>query len=207
VINEMPIALPTSTDVRNVRERAKKTFDAQLDLLRTPVLAWIGFNDLAVHTLRELPDKLSREQLRTRANKAADSAREAYDEWAERGEVRVERIRTQPRVARALRNAEDLTKRANRQVDTVVDELHDAGEDLLGRVSTQTRSVGEKTARRTERVARDAAAEITDGSSELAEQIVEAGDDAAHDTRSATRKVANRTVPAKSTEARQNTAR
>jgi len=66
----MPITLPTSADVRKVRTQARKTFDAQFDLVRTPVLAWIGVNDLAVQTLRELPDKLTREKLRARANKA-----------------------------------------------------------------------------------------------------------------------------------------
>ena len=40
--------------IKAMRPHTKKTFDAQVDLVRTPVLAWIGFNDLAVHTLREL---------------------------------------------------------------------------------------------------------------------------------------------------------
>ena len=201
----MPVTLPTSTDAR----KARKTFDAQLDLIRTPVLAWIGVNDLAVQTLRELPDTLSGEQARDRAGEIVDTARQTYDEWAERGEVQVERIRTQPQVARILRNAEDLTKRANRQVDTVVDELHDVGvgEDLLSSVSFQTRSVGEKTARRLQRVARDVAAKVAEGGSELAGEIVEAGDEAARDTRSATRKAANKTAPAKSPGRRVATAR
>jgi heparin binding hemagglutinin HbhA len=193
----MPITLPTSADVRKVRTQARKTFDAQFDLVRAPVLAWIGVNDLAVQTLRELPDKLSREKLRARADKAADTARETYDELTERGETRVERIRTQPQVARVLRNVEDLNVRANKQVDSIVDELHDAGEDLLGRVSTETRSVGEKTARRAQHVARDVAANVSEASEELADEIVEAGDEAAHDTRSATRKAASKTAPAK----------
>lgn len=203
----MPITLPTSADVRKARTQARRTVDAQLDLVRTPVLAWIGFNDLAVHTLRELPGKLSGEKLRARANKVADSARDAYDEWAERGEVRVERIRTQPRVARALRTAEDLNERVNAQVETIVDELHDAGEDLLGRVGTETRSVGEKTARRTQRIARDVAAEVSEGGSELAGEIVEAGDEVAHDARSASRKAANRAAPVKPTAVRRSSAR
>jgi heparin binding hemagglutinin HbhA len=194
----MPITLPTSTDVRKVRDNARKTFDAQLDLVRTPALAWIGFNDLAVQTLRELPDKLSREQLRARADKGADAVREAYDNWTERGEVRVERIRTQPQVARVLRGVKDLNVRANKQVDTLVDELHDAGQELLDSVSFQTRSAGEKTARRTQRVAREVADSVAEGGTELAGQIVEAGDEAAHDTRSATRKAATKTAPAKS---------
>jgi hypothetical protein len=58
-------------------------------------------------------------------DKAADAAREAYDEWAERGEARVARTRTQPQVARVVRSAEDLGKRATEQVDNIVDVLHD----------------------------------------------------------------------------------
>ena len=203
----MAITVPSAQDVRTARARVKKTLDARLELLRTPVLAWIGVIDLAVHTLRELPHTLTRERLRAQADQATDTTRRAYDEWAQRGERRVERIRSQPRIARALRNAENLTDRANRQIDTIVDELHDAGVDLLGRVSTETRSAGEKTARRTQRAARELAANVAESGSEVAEEITEAGDEAAHETRSATRKAANRTAPASSTNARPATAR
>jgi heparin binding hemagglutinin HbhA len=192
----MTITLPNSTDVRKTREQARKAFHAPVELVRTPVLAWIGFNDLAVHTVRELPDKLSREQLRARAEKLSDTARDAYHEWAERGESRVERIRTQPRVARALRGVENLNDRVNNRVDTLVDEAHDAGQELLSAVSFQTRSAGEKTARRTQRVAREVASDVARGGSQLAGEIVEAGDEVARDTRSATRTAANRTAPA-----------
>ena len=203
----MPITLPTSTDVRKARARARKTFDAQLELVRTPVLAWIGFNDLAVQTLRELPDTLSRTQLRARADKVTDTVRDAYHDWTERGEVRVERIRTQPQVARVLHNTKDLSERANKQVDTIVDELHDAGDELLSSVSFQTRSVGEKTARRTQRIAHSVATNVAEAGSELAEDIAEAGDEAARETRSTTRKAANNAAPAQSPNARAATAR
>ena len=193
----MPITLPTSVDVRKARTQARKTFDAQFDLVRAPLLAWIGVNDLAVQTVRELPDKLSREKLRDRADDAADAAYDTYEELAERGETSVQRIRTQPQVARVLRTVKDLNVRANKQLDTIVDELHDAGQDLLGSISSQTRSAGEKTARRTQRAACDVATIISEASTELASEIVHAGDDSAHDTRSATRTAANKTAPAK----------
>jgi heparin binding hemagglutinin HbhA len=192
----MAITLPTSADVRKARSRTNKFVNAQFDLVRTPVLAWLGAGDLAVHTLRELPDRLTGDELRKRADKAADRARKTYNEWAERGEDTAERIRTEPRIARALRTIEDNNKRFDRQLENLVDELHDAGDEVLKVVSFESRSVGEKTARRTQRVARDTAATVGEASTELAESVVEAGDEAAHDARSVTRKAANRTAPA-----------
>jgi heparin binding hemagglutinin HbhA len=192
----MPITLPTSTDVRKVRTQARKNFETQLALVRTPVLAWVGVNDLAVQTLRELPDELSRETPRAGATKVADTARDTNDQLAERGETRVKRIRTQPHVACVLRNVEDLNTRTTQQVDQVVDELHDTSQELLDSVSFHTCSAGEKTARRTHHVAHDVAANVEDASTELASEIMQAGDKAAYDTRGATRKAANKTAPA-----------
>jgi heparin binding hemagglutinin HbhA len=192
----MAIALPTSADVRKARTEANKFMSAQYDIVRTPVLAWIGANDLAVTRLRELPERLSREELRKRADEVAEQARETYDEWAKRGEVRVDRIKAQPSVERALRSAKDANKRVEKQVETIVDQAHDVGEDLLSRVSVETRSIGEKTARRTQKVAREAAANVSKASDDLAAEIREAGDEAAHEARSVSRKAANRTAPA-----------
>ena len=193
----MAIALPTSADVRKARSEANKFVSAQYDVVRTPVLAWIGANDLALTKLRELPERLSREELRKRADEVTEQARETYDEWAKRGEVTVDRIKTRPSVDRALRSAKDANARVEKQVETLVDQAHDVGEDLLGRVSVETRSIGERTARRTQKVARDAAANVSRASDDLAGEIREAGDEAASETRSATRKTANRTAPAK----------
>ncbi|HEY1969613.1 MAG TPA: hypothetical protein VGH89_16790 [Pseudonocardia sp.] len=184
----MAIKLPTSSDVRRARARADELISNQFDLVRTPVLAWIGASDLAVHTLRELPTKFNRAELRTRADKA-------YSEWTARGEDAVRRLREQPRVARALRGVEDADKRVSTRVEKIVDELHDAGEDFLGSVSSETRSVGEKTARRTQRASRQAAATVTNISDDVAESVVKAGDEVAHESRSVARKAANRTAP------------
>jgi heparin binding hemagglutinin HbhA len=203
----MAIALPTSADVRKARTEANKFLNERYDVVRTPVLAWIGANDLALTRLRELPERLSPEQLRKRADEVADQAREAYDEWAKRGEVRVERIKTRPQVERAIKSAKNANKRVDRQVETIVDQMHDVGEDLLGRVSVETRSIGEKTAQRTQKTARKVAANVSEASNELAGDILEAGDEAAHETRSATRKAANRTAPAPTPGRRVNASR
>jgi heparin binding hemagglutinin HbhA len=204
----MAISLPTSADVRKARSRTNKFVNTRFDLVRTPVLAWIGAGDLAVHTLRELPERLTRDELRKRADKASDRARETYNEWARRGEDTAARIRTEPRVARALRTIEDANKRFDSQLENLVDELHDAGDEVLKVVSFESRSVGEKAARRTQRVARNTAATVSEASTELAESVIEAGDQAAHDTRGVTRKAANRAAPADSaTPAKRNTSR
>lgn len=182
----MAIALPTSTDVRRARKQVDKFVSAQYDVVRTPFLAWVGANDLALTRLRELPERLSSDELRAR-----------YDEWAKRGEVTVERIKSRPAVDRALRNAKEADQRTVRSVGSFVDQVHDRGEDLLGRVSTETRSAGEKAARRTQRAAADTATRVSETSDELAEGLLEAGDEAARETRSTTRKAANRTAPAR----------
>jgi len=41
---------------------------------------------------------------------------------------------------------ESATERFDKRVEKVVDDVHDAGEEVLGRVSTETRSVGERAA-------------------------------------------------------------
>lgn len=192
----MAIALPTSADVRKARSEANKFVSAQYDIVRTPVLAWIGANDLALTKLRELPERLNREELRKRADEVTEQARETYDEWAKRGEVTVDRIKTKPNVDKALRSAKDANKRVEKQVENFVDQAHDVGEDLLGRVSVETRSIGEKTARRAQQVAVDAAENVSKASDDLSSEILEAGDDVAYGARSASRKAANRTAPA-----------
>ena len=193
----MAIALPTSADVRKIRSRADEFVSAQWDTVRSPVLAWVGVTDLAFRNLRELPSRLRPEQLRTRANDITDRAREVYDKWADQGEYRLERIRVQPEVDRAITNARDADRQVTEQVEKIVDELHDAGQGLLDKVGFESRSVGEKSARRAQRVSRDAADAVTGISGEVAGRIERAGDRAAHETRSVSRKAADRTAPAR----------
>ena len=97
----------------------------------------------------------------------------------------------------AKRRIEDATERLEKNFDKVVDTAHDRGEEVLGRVSTETRSVGEKAARATKRFSSEAATAVTKAGEEVAEEIIEAGDEAAHAARSTTRKVANKTAPRK----------
>ncbi|HEY1969460.1 MAG TPA: hypothetical protein VGH89_16020 [Pseudonocardia sp.] len=224
----MAVSLPTSADVRKVRTRANKVVNAQLDLVRTPFLAWVGAGDLAVNKvndavakartqagerraaaktraeklqdqLSDLPERLKGEELRKRYDEVSDEARKRYTELADRGEETLERLRKQPRVAKVIEAVEEATERLEKNLDKVVDSAHDRGEEVLGRVSTETRSVGEKAARATKRFSSEAASAVTKAGDEVAEEIIEAGDEAAHAARSASRKVANRTAPRKPT--------
>jgi heparin binding hemagglutinin HbhA len=230
----MAVSLPTSADVRKVRTRANKVVNAQIDLVRTPFLAWVGAGDLAVNKVNDavakarteagerraaaktraeklqeqisdLPERLKGEELRKRYDEVSDEARKRYTELADRGEETLERLRKQPRVAKVLEVVEDATERIEKNFDKVVDSAHDRGEEVLGRVSTETRSAGEKAARATKRFSSEAATAVNKAADEVAEEIVEAGDDAAHAARSATRKVANRTAPRKPTTAKAST--
>jgi heparin binding hemagglutinin HbhA len=197
----MAIALPTSADVRKVRSQADKFVTDQWDMVRTPVLAWIGINDLAIQNLRELPEQLRSEKIRARADKARDKARSTYREWADHGEETVRELREQPQVARAIRTVTDTDRQVTRRVEKLVDEFHDGADEALSSVSSQTRSIGEKTARRTQRVSREAAGAVSEAANEMAEGLTEAGDEAARETRSVSRKAANRTSAAKPTTA------
>lgn len=237
----MAVSLPTSADVREVRSQVTKTVSTRFDVVRTPLLAWVGVGDLAVtkvteavETARtraaqrrelavkrreklqarvselptELREKLTPEELRKRYDEVAEQARTRYEdvtgqvrktytELADRGEVAVEKIRRRPQVKKVLHTVSEADNAIEKRAEMAVDGLHDVGEEVLGRVSTQTRSVGEKAARATQKLADEAAEAVTETSKDLAESIDEAGDEAASTTRSVTRKAANRTAPKK----------
>lgn len=241
----MAASLPTSADVRKAREQAAKAVNTRFDLVRTPLLAWLGAGDLAVNKvndavvkarasatergeaarlradklqnqLGELPSdlrdrfdaergKLTGDELRKRVDEVTARARKTYTDLAGRGEETLERLRREPRVARFITVVEDASVRFDKRVERVVDDVHDAGEEVLGRVTRQTRSVGERTARSTQELAAEASEKVAEAGSDVAEAVQETGDEAAHATRSTTRKAANRTAPRKQPTARRAT--
>ena len=244
----MAVSLPTSADVRKVRSQATKAVNTQLDVVKTPLLAWVGVGDLAVTKAGEVVDKakaraterravaaerreklqaqikdlpnelretLSAEELKkryeeltaeakTRYEDVTGEVKKTYTELADRGEVTVEKIRKQPRVKRVLDGVSDANVELEKRVEKAVDDLHDAGEEVLGKVSTQTRSVGEKAARATQKFATEAAETVSEAGKDLAAEVTEAGSEAASTTRSVTRKAANRTAPKKPAAKRNN---
>ena len=209
----MPVTLPTAADVRKVREQAAKNAAERAEAARTPLLAVLGAGDAAVTVVTKaivdaqtrrraqadkvqayvtaLPQKLNADEARKTVAELREQAGTAYAGFAERGEKAWGKIRTQPQVKDAIARIETYTEKLDARVDSFVDDAHDAAEKALAAVTRQTRSVGEKAARDTEKVADETAETVA----EVAGTISEAGDEAAHATRSTTRRAANRTAP------------
>jgi heparin binding hemagglutinin HbhA len=192
----MAVTPPNSAQVREIRDRAGKVASDRFDAVRTPLLAWLGAGDLALHKLGELPGelrtRLSADELRKRADTVGGQARRTYTELADRGADTLERIRRQPQVAKVLGEVRDASDQLDRRVERTVDNVHDASEEAMGRFSTETRSVGERAARAAERSAGRAADTAGRAGDEVAESVEAAGDETAHVTRSVSRKAANR---------------
>ncbi|WP_433291875.1 hypothetical protein ACQPZQ_03240 [Pseudonocardia sp. CA-142604] len=158
------------------------------------------------HRVAELPQRLSSEELRKTVAELRAQAEQAYAGFAERGEKTWGRIRKQPQVEQALATFGSYTEKLDARVDGLVDDAHDAATKALATVTTQTRSTGERVARASKRisgrtadkvtdVSADASKAVTKAGAETAGAINEAGDELAHDARSATRRAANRTAP------------
>jgi heparin binding hemagglutinin HbhA len=240
----MAVSLPTAADVRKVREQAAKSVADQAEVVKTPVLAVLGAGEYAYSSVlgaystvktrateqaeaaqkfaSELPgeieglrSKLSTEELRKLVEQVKAQAEKYYADLAEHGESTWTTIRKQPQVKQAFSSVEEFTGKLDARVDTLVDDAHDAAEKALSTLTTQTRSVGEKVAVRTQKAADEVSETITEVTSDVAEKVAdagekvaevgedaakavdEAGDEAAATTRSTTRRAANRTAPAK----------
>ena len=209
----MPVTLPTAADVRKAREQAAKNAAERAEAARTPLLAVLGAGDAAVTVVTKaivdaqtrrraqadkvqayvtaLPQKLNADEARKTVAELREQAGTAYAGFAERGEKAWGKIRTQPQVKDAIARIETYTEKLDARVDSFVDDAHDAAEKALAAVTRQTRSVGEKAARDTEKVADEAAETV----GEVAGKISEAGAEAAHATRSTSRRAAIRTAP------------
>lgn len=220
----MAVSLPTSTDVRKVREQAAQTVSERAEVARTPLLAVLGAGDYAVASVSkvvadararaeeaanraaELPQRLSPEALRQLVADLRADAEQRYSGFAARGEQTWGRIRKQPQVKNAISTIETYTDKLDARVDVLVDDAHDVAEKALTTVTRQTRSAGERAARVTQRfaaetaetvaeVAKDVSDDVAVAGKDAAATINEAGDEAASGTRSVTRKAANRTAP------------
>lgn len=176
------MATPTPTPANAGGTRSNSTsrasHDSPFEAVRTPFLAWLGAGDLALRKLGELPaearSRLNSDELRKRVDEAGARARHVYAELADRGEDTLQRIQRRPGVARMLRG----------------------GEEARARLSTRTRSVGERMARTTQQSTRTAAETVAKTGDDAASSIEQAGNDTARATRSGTRKAANQTAPA-----------
>jgi heparin binding hemagglutinin HbhA len=213
----MAVELPTTADVRKARHNAAKSAAERAEAARTPLLAVLGAGDIAVnavskavegvqHRVAELPQHLNSEELRKAAAELREQAGKAYAGFAKQGEQTWGRIRKQPQVEQALATFGSYTEKLDARVDDLVDDARDAATKALATVTTQTRSTGERVARASQRISGRAAETVTDVTGDASKAvaqagtgaagvITEAGTEVAHDTRSATRKAANRTAP------------
>ena len=84
----------------------------------------------------DLRDRLSSEELRKFAETYAETAQSTYNKLVERGEVAIEKLRSQP----ALEEAAG-------RVETHTDQAVELTQEALGNVASQTRAVGERAAK------------------------------------------------------------
>ena len=195
----MAVSLPTAADVRRAREQAAKSAAERAELARTPLLAVLGAGELAVATVSkavtdarsraagaaqrsqpaELPQRMSGDELRKLLDELRAQLEKVYAEFAERGEQTWDQLRTKPQLRQAVSTLKAYTDKLDAQVDTLVEEARDAGEKALGTVSRQTRLVGERAARTTQRFSGGAARTVTEVSDEAAAAVAETGAEAA----------------------------
>jgi heparin binding hemagglutinin HbhA len=176
---------------------------------RTPLLAALGAGDLAAkavvdavhkakeraestrHAAAELPsdlsglrEKLDPSELRKLIDNYADSAVKLYQKLADQGEGRLDKFKANPQVKKVVEQLEEAIEAAQTRIGDASGDARSLAEDILARVTRRTRSVGEKTAIATKKVA-----------AEIAETVEETGDEVASDVRSVSRRVANKTAP------------
>lgn len=218
----MPVTFPTKFDVREARDQANKVVSEAIDPLRHPALAVLGLGDVAVATardavtrvqagatevqarvedlpaeLQELRTKLTTEDFRRLVDSYVAAVRSVYADLVKRGEKSYKDITSQPQVKQALDTVDQVQKDVEKNLEEAVEGFRVRGEAGLAEVTKQTRSVGERAARATQRFSAQAAETVAEAGSELSEEIKEAGDEVASETRSTTRKSAARTAPKK----------
>jgi heparin binding hemagglutinin HbhA len=218
----MAVTFPTKFDVREVRDQASKAVSDAVDPLRQPTLAVLGLGDAAVATareavarvqagatevqarvedlpaeLQELRTKLTAEDFRRLADSYVAAVRSVYVDLVKRGELAYGQLKAQPQVKQALDTVDQVSSEIEGRLENAVEEVRVRGEKTLAEVTKQTRSVGERAARTTQRVSSEAAEAVTEQAAEVAKDIDEAGDELASETRSASRKAAARTAPKK----------
>ncbi|MFV1365950.1 heparin-binding hemagglutinin [Mycolicibacterium elephantis] len=122
--------------VATLRERAG---DARSDARTTVEERRARINKLQEELpsqFEELRERLSSDELRKLAETYADAAQSTYNKLVERGEVALERLRSQPGLSDAAGRVEGYT-----------DQAVELTQEALGNVAAQTRAVGERAAK------------------------------------------------------------
>ncbi|MEV0676634.1 hypothetical protein AB0I60_08920 [Actinosynnema sp. NPDC050436] len=195
--------LPTTEELRKAGEQV-------VAAARTPLLAALGAGDLAAKAvvealnktkeraeaaktaaegtdLKDLRDKFEPAELRRIVDAYTQSALNLYQYLAEHGQEALDRLKSQPQVQKALSEVEAAVETAQKRTGAAASDARDLADDVLGKVTRRTRTVGEKVAR-----------DVDDATEKLATAVVETGGDVAHEVRSTTRKAADRTAAARS---------
>jgi heparin binding hemagglutinin HbhA len=218
----VPVTFPTKFDVREARDQATKAVNDAVDPFRAPSLALLGLGDYAVATaqeafakvqsgatevqarvedlpseLQELRGKLTADDFRRLADSYVAAVRSVYDDLVARGTTAYGKIKAQPQVKQALDTVDSVSSDIEGRLEDTVEGVRVRGESVLAGVTKQTRSVGERAARYTQKASTQAAEVLTETSAEVAAEVKEAGDEVASETRSATRKAAAKTAPKK----------
>jgi heparin binding hemagglutinin HbhA len=211
----MAALLPTTEDVRKAREQAVAVLNTAAESVRTPLLAALGAGDLATQavidavnkartkvnegttsakeTVDTLPkdlaglrEKVDAAELRKLVDEYTEAAQKLYHKLADQGEDALAKLKSDPRVGKAIDQLEESIATLQERVGDVAGDARELAEEVLSKVTRRTRVVGEKTASAVERVTEDAALTVE-----------EVGGEVASDVRNASRKAASRTAPRK----------
>jgi heparin binding hemagglutinin HbhA len=211
----MAALLPTTDDVKKAREQAVAVLNTAAEGIRTPLLAALGAGDLATQAvvdavnkarvkakegttsakgavdtlpkdLAGLREKVDPAELRKLVDEYTEAAQKLYHKLADQGEDTLTKLKSEPRVSKAIDQVEEAIATLQERVGDVAGDARELTEEILAKVTRRTRTVGEKTAVAVERVTEDTAIAVED-----------LGGEVAHDVRSASRKAAARTAPRK----------
>lgn len=131
------LALATVTDlVTNMRERAEEARGDATTRVEESRARLAKLQEDLPEQFAELREKFTGDELRKAAEGYLEAATSRYNELVERGEVALERLRSQS-------SFEDASARAEDYVDQAVELTQEA----LGNVASQTRAVGERAAK------------------------------------------------------------
>ncbi|ANI93486.1 hypothetical protein [Dietzia timorensis] len=222
-------------------KKADKAFEGPLGqalgVVRTPVYAYIGANDLAIEAatgivsdlrrrasetaaelqekaanfqgraaevpdrvqavpadVQALLDKYNPEELRKVAEAYVQVAAGIYSGLATRGEDVVTRLRKEnPQLDAGLNRAGEAVSSADERINEGIE----AGEETLGTVSRQTRSLGVRGANKVSKAAHEAADEVSDAAFEASDNIQSVAAKAESKTSTAAKKAPAKKAPAK----------
>jgi heparin binding hemagglutinin HbhA len=199
----MAALLPTTEDVKKAREQAVAVLNTAAESVRTPLLAALGAGDLATKAvldavttartkvnesatsvptdLTELREKVDPAELRKLVDEYTEAAQKLYHRLADQGEGALTKLKSEPRVTKAIDQLEEAIATLQERVGDVAGDARELADEILAKVTRRTHVAGEKTAVAVERATEDAALAVEDLGGEVAE-----------DVRSTTRKAAPR---------------